>query len=76
MPLTGRTHQLRVHLAALGAPILGDDLYGSADSEHATRLWLHAETLGVTHPRSGDPLVLRSRRTLLLADGIPAERAR
>lgn len=42
-PETGRTHQLRVHLAHLGAPILGDRLYGEVDS--ATRLLLHAERI-------------------------------
>lgn len=49
-PQTGRTHQLRVHLAALGAPILGDRLYGSADA--APRLLLHARQLSlpVTEP--------------------------
>ena len=44
-PQTGRTHQLRVHLASLGAPILGDRLYGSADS--APRLMLHAVRITV-----------------------------
>lgn len=44
-PQTGRTHQLRVHLAALGAPILGDRLYGQAQS--ASRLMLHAHRLSL-----------------------------
>ena len=44
-PATGRTHQLRVHCAALGAPILGDRLYGSAET--APRLMLHAHSLEV-----------------------------
>ena len=46
-PTTGRTHQLRVHLAHLGHPILGDELYGG---KPATRLFLHAETLEITLP--------------------------
>ncbi len=50
-PLTGRSHQLRVHLAALGHPILGDPLYGDAAS--ADRLQLHAETLSFRHPEGG-----------------------
>ena len=50
-PLTGRSHQLRVHLKALGHPILGDRLYG--DPDRATRLLLHAWRLELTHPRSG-----------------------
>jgi tRNA pseudouridine32 synthase/23S rRNA pseudouridine746 synthase len=53
-PITGRTHQLRVHMAAIGHPILGDALYGDATS--APRLLLHACRLGFSHPRSGEPL--------------------
>lgn len=45
-PLTGRTHQLRVHLAAIGHPILGDTLYGDAEAQ-AQRLHLHASELRV-----------------------------
>lgn len=45
-PLTGRTHQLRVHLAHLGTPILGDDVYGTP----AERLFLHAYSLEITIP--------------------------
>lgn len=46
-PFTGRTHQLRVHLAQLGHPIVGDQLYGG---ERADRLYLHAESLEITLP--------------------------
>jgi 23S rRNA-/tRNA-specific pseudouridylate synthase len=46
-PETGRTHQLRVHLAQLGHPILGDELYGGP---HAPRLFLHAQSLELTLP--------------------------
>lgn len=53
-PVTGRTHQLRLHLAAIGHPILGDALYGDANS--APRLLLHASTLGFSHPQSNAPL--------------------
>lgn len=49
-PLTGRTHQLRVHLAAIGHPILGDALYGDVDS--AARMALHATRLAFDHPRT------------------------
>jgi tRNA pseudouridine32 synthase/23S rRNA pseudouridine746 synthase len=52
-PLTGRSHQLRVHLAALGHPILGDALYGDAAS--ADRLQLHARAFTVRHPDGGVP---------------------
>jgi 23S rRNA pseudouridine1911/1915/1917 synthase len=46
-PTTGRTHQLRVHLAQLGHPILGDELYGGPKAD---RLFLHAESLELTLP--------------------------
>ncbi len=49
-PVTGRTHQLRVHLKAIGHPILGDALYG--DPERAPRLLLHALSLSFHHPES------------------------
>lgn len=53
-PFTGRTHQLRVHMAAIGHPILGDALYG--DESSAPRLLLHASSLSFAHPFSGKPL--------------------
>ena len=52
---TGRTHQIRVHLAHLGHPILGDTLYGGAPSD---RLWLHAWQLNLQHPVTGESLRL------------------
>lgn len=56
-PLTGRTHQLRVHAShplGLNCPIVGDRLYGTA----ATRLMLHAERITFTHPATGNPITL------------------
>lgn len=56
-PTTGRTHQLRVHLAAIGHPILGDALYADAAAHaSAARLLLHAGELGLAHPVSGEAL--------------------
>ena len=53
-PLTGRAHQLRVHMFELGHPILGDRLYGNRDSFKATpRLQLHAQSLTIHHPADG-----------------------
>lgn len=53
-PLTGRTHQLRVHMAALGHAILGDALYADAAVQAmAPRLLLHAQVLELAHPVSG-----------------------
>ncbi len=60
-PVTGRSHQLRVHLMALGHPILGDTLYAHAAAQQAApRLLLHASALSLTHPATGQPLRLRS----------------
>lgn len=56
-PVTGRTHQLRVHLAALGHAILGDALYADAATlARSPRLLLHASELALTHPATGEPL--------------------
>lgn len=60
IPETGRSHQLRVHCAAMGWPILGDPLYGSPDAPPADRLMLHAAELRLNHPDTGRPLHLRS----------------
>jgi tRNA pseudouridine32 synthase/23S rRNA pseudouridine746 synthase len=57
-PVTGRTHQLRVHMAAIGHPILGDVLYGGEARNGAERLMLHARTLSLAHPLSEAPLTL------------------
>lgn len=52
-PLTGRTHQIRVHASERGLPILGDSLYGGSP---ASRLFLHATSLGFRHPATGEAL--------------------
>lgn len=60
-PVTGRSHQLRVHLRALGHPILGDALYAPAEVQAmAPRLLLHACSLSLAHPASGDELRFES----------------
>jgi tRNA pseudouridine32 synthase/23S rRNA pseudouridine746 synthase len=60
-PVTGRSHQLRVHLLALGHPILGDPLYAPAAARVAApRLLLHARRLALFHPVTGEPLVFVS----------------
>lgn len=63
-PITGRTHQLRVHCAhpeGLNMPILGDDLYG----HHASRLYLHAKSIKIEHPTSGKMLYVETRKTFI-----------
>lgn len=54
-PVTGRSHQLRVHMQSLGHPILGDELYGDERSR-AERLMLHAAWLAFEHPATGTPM--------------------
>ena len=64
--MTGRTHQIRVHLAHAGHPVLGDDKYGDFELNRALarqgvkRLFLHARRLAFAHPASGDILRLQS----------------
>ena len=60
-PVTGRTHQLRVHLQAVGHPILGDSLYApSPVRDRAPRLLLHACALQLLHPATAEPLAFDS----------------
>jgi tRNA pseudouridine32 synthase/23S rRNA pseudouridine746 synthase len=56
-PITGRTHQLRLHLASIGHPIIGDTLY---DGRKAERLMLHATRLAFDHPITAKPLYFES----------------
>jgi len=58
-PRTGRTHQIRVHLAALGHPVIGDSMYAGqkrsiSSREEFGRLMLHAHKITFTHPRTGE----------------------
>ena len=61
-PETGRTHQIRVHLASAGLPVVGDVVYGRARGDEAIlgRPALHAARLGFDHPRTGERLVFEA----------------
>jgi tRNA pseudouridine32 synthase/23S rRNA pseudouridine746 synthase len=60
-PVTGRSHQLRVHMTALGHPILGDMFYASPEiAASSDRLLLHAEYLAVPHPGTGETIAFTS----------------
>ena len=60
-PVTGRSHQLRVHMLALGHPILGDPLYASGEAADFPRLMLHAESLSLVHPATGERMRFHSK---------------
>jgi 23S rRNA pseudouridine1911/1915/1917 synthase len=59
MPETGRTHQIRVHLAAIGFPVVGDKVYG-VKSPHLSRQFLHASRLGFKLPATGEYMEFKS----------------
>ena len=60
-PKTGRSHQLRVHMLALGHPILGDPFYASGAARDHERLMLHSEELRLRHPDGGEGVRFRAK---------------
>jgi 23S rRNA pseudouridine1911/1915/1917 synthase len=74
---TGRTHQIRVHMAAIGHPVCGDPRYGTAGEFGLSRQFLHAARLAFAHPVTGEPVDVRSelpddlRRALAVAQEAP-----
>ena len=61
MPKTGRSHQLRVHMLALGHPILGDPFYADGPARAHPRLMLHSETLQFRHPDGGQGMRITAK---------------
>ena len=61
MPLTGRSHQLRVHMREIGHPILGDPFYASGPARDYPRLMLHSESLRLRHPDGGKGMTFKAR---------------
>jgi 23S rRNA pseudouridine1911/1915/1917 synthase len=58
--LTGVLHQVRAHMAGVGAPLVGDTLYGGREEPDLTRFFLHAKSLGFTHPVTGKRVQVES----------------
>ncbi len=76
-PVTGRTHQIRVHLAAAGHPIVGDAVYGRKKlSKRYPRLFLHARSISFLHPATGERLEFASPLPAELEAVLEAERRR
>jgi 23S rRNA pseudouridine1911/1915/1917 synthase len=72
---TGRTHQIRAHLAAIGHPLVGDTTYGGEPKYGLTRQFLHAHRLGFAHPLSGERMSFTSELPPDLAEALAAARA-
>jgi 23S rRNA pseudouridine1911/1915/1917 synthase len=71
---TGRTHQIRVHLAAIGNPVVGDPVYGHGPELGLERQFLHAAELRLVHPETGDPIEVHSELPPDLAAALTAAR--
>jgi 23S rRNA pseudouridine1911/1915/1917 synthase len=72
---TGRTHQIRVHLLAIGHPVAGDPEYGTAGLLGLERQFLHAGRLAFTHPVTGEAVDVRSALPVDLAEALERARA-
>ena len=71
---TGRTHQIRVHLQAIGHPVVGDPTYGNGPELGLERQFLHAAELSFPHPWSGQQVEARSPLPADLAQALAAAR--
>lgn len=68
--LTGRTHQIRVHMKHIGHPVCGDPIYGSDRGARVPRLMLHAFSLAFTHPSTGERLTFTAPLPQAFVDGL------
>ena len=68
--LTGRTHQIRVHMQALGHPVCGDPVYGSGRGLKVPCLMLHAFSLCFPHPRTGETMTFQAPLPADFLDGL------
>jgi 23S rRNA pseudouridine1911/1915/1917 synthase len=71
---TGRTHQIRVHLEAIGLPVSGDPVYGAAGDLELARQFLHARRLAFSHPLTGEAIDVSSELPRDLADALALAR--
>jgi 23S rRNA pseudouridine1911/1915/1917 synthase len=71
---TGRTHQIRVHLEAIGHPVVGDETYGGPARYGLARQFLHSSRLEFTHPRTGEELEFTAPLPEDLAQALEAAR--
>jgi tRNA pseudouridine32 synthase/23S rRNA pseudouridine746 synthase len=74
-PLTGRTHQIRAHAAALGLPLLGDSLYGAPPTQIIARPALHALSISFMHPETGEALTIKAPYPADFAEALQSLRA-
>ena len=65
---TGRTHQIRVHMAYIGHPVAGDEVYGPRKTLKGNGQFLHARTLGFTHPRTGEVVAFTAEAPAIFQD--------
>ena len=68
MPITGRTHQIRVHLAYIGHPIIGDSLYNETENPLLNRQALHAKKIEFVHPRTKKKLIITAELSADILD--------